>query len=109
MLIVLVNFPSFPPIPSGMLLQMLELAVAEIQHQDELVWNMKQDEHIESVSLDRLSPSVLHSRPHLTMGLGLWGIRSGETSYLHINCIIQSTSTLYTPHNHSHFFVKQST
>lgn len=29
---------------------MLELAVAEIQHQDELVWNMKQDEHNKSVS-----------------------------------------------------------
>lgn len=27
------------------LLQMLELAVAEIQHQDEQVWTMKQDEH----------------------------------------------------------------
>lgn len=88
---------------------MLELAVAEIQHQDELVWNMKQDEHIESVLLDRLSPSVPHSRPHLTMGLGLWGIRSGETSYiLHMQCIIQSMSTPYTfqPWKVSSFFCK---
>lgn len=31
------------------LLKMLELAVAEIQHQDERVWTMKQDEHNQPV------------------------------------------------------------
>lgn len=41
--------PYTLPLPQSLLgyslLQMLELAVAEIHNQDEHVWNMKQDEH----------------------------------------------------------------
>jgi hypothetical protein len=40
---------------------MLELAVDEIDHKDELVWNMKLYELNKPVSLDRLSPSVSQS------------------------------------------------
>lgn len=49
------------------LLQMLELAVAEIHNQDEHVWNMKQDEHNQPILLDRLSSSVPHFDP-----ISLW-------------------------------------
>lgn len=50
------------------LLQMLELAVAEIQHQDEQVWTMKQDEH--NWPVVQAIPHLVSFRPHLTMGLG---------------------------------------
>jgi hypothetical protein len=40
---------------------MLELAVDDIEHQDELVWNMKLYELNKPVLSDRLSPSVFQS------------------------------------------------
>jgi hypothetical protein len=45
---------------------MLELAVVEIQHQDEQVWTMKQDEHNQPIFF-WLSPSVPQFDP-----ISLW-------------------------------------
>lgn len=50
------------------LLKMLELAVAEIQHQDEQVWTMKQDEN--NWPVQQAIPHLVSYRPHFTMGLG---------------------------------------